>query len=217
MADPDLHVEQRYPHDGRPRPQSFPPGNCYSPGFSTSATILLRLSVPFAPTPTHRPAPKAGKTAHRRNASSASTAGERDFASAIIAARTAGSASPNFDARYFSTLRRHWRLILAHGAQAVLRVQHRHRPTEQRDREHARGLRLVRPLPPHRLGRWARRCRAAQPSDCAVRPATLLPSVSASSGSNPNRSATTAAHNVSTGARLIITVSIARTSTPNPS
>ena len=47
------------------------------------------------------------------------------------------------------------------------------------------------------------------PFDCAVSPATDLPSVSASSRSNPRRSATTAAHHVKTGARLTVTVSIA--------
>ena len=42
-----------------------------------------------------------------------------------------------------------------------------------------------------------------RPLDCAVRPATALPSDSASSRSNPSRSATVVAHNVRTGARLI--------------
>src|SRR5213594_3111569 len=43
-----------------------------------------------------------------------------------------------------------------------------------------------------------------RPFACAVRPATALPSESASSGLNPSRSATTAAQSVRTGARLIV-------------
>src|ERR1035441_5588911 len=42
----------------------------------------------------------------------------------------------------------------------------------------------------------------------ACSPATARPSVSASSWVNPNRSATMAAHNVNTGARLIVMASI---------
>jgi hypothetical protein len=44
------------------------------------------------------------------------------------------------------------------------------------------------------------------PLEYALRPATARPSVKASSRRNPSRSATTAAHNVKTGARLIYMV-----------
>ena len=48
----------------------------------------------------------------------------------------------------------------------------------------------------------------------AFSPATARPSVSASSHSNPSRSATTAAHSVSTGARLIEIVRVIANASP---
>src|SRR5439155_10730808 len=51
---------------------------------------------------------------------------------------------------------------------------------------------------------WGLKIPNRRPLLWAASPATALPSESASSRSNPNRSATTAAHKVSTGARLIL-------------
>jgi hypothetical protein len=49
----------------------------------------------------------------------------------------------------------------------------------------------------------------------ALSPATDFPSVSASSSANPSRRVTTAAHRVSTGARLIAIVSAATAGLPS--